>query len=225
MTAFSHPESDLAHEGTYFPMQPGARYDYETRFEGHVSTHWWTVREVQLRDGTQAYSFPIEDGEYADNPDWGGYAFRSENGQLLTAITPESPLQCIAEVAAGQGSTWSTRPETNGNYRVYRHLGFEDVAAPAGRFPGCFKLQMDEINSENAEPHTAYLYFARGFGLVKIGFPDGEMILSAFHPNSATAPPPPRRPTQDTTIGANPDGPLSVQAQGGRKKPWWKFWK
>lgn len=207
----------------FFPFFPGARYDYETRFDGDISNLWWTVREIPEGAST-AYSFPVEDSDYADNDYWGGHAFQVKQTCLYVSVAPGAPFELVADVSAGQGSQWDL-PSAG---RHYRHLGYEDVVVPAGRYANCFKLQMNEhLPSEDETPRlsTAYLYFAEDIGLVKVGFPDGEIVLKAYHMEAQAAPPPPRRPTQDSVIGAHPDGPRQSQASkpGKKKRRWWPW--
>ncbi len=116
--------------------------------------------------------------------------------------------------------------------RIYKHLGFEDVAAGGEFYSACLKIQLNdrflsttdhdyqnpEERSATFSDHTSYLYFAKGIGLVKIGYPDGEIILKAFHRNGGEAPPPPLRPSQEATVQSE------IRKKTAPKKPWWKFW-
>ncbi|MEM0996842.1 MAG: hypothetical protein AAGN35_07175 [Bacteroidota bacterium] len=224
-------------ESSFFPFYAGARYDYETRFEGTISSLWWTVHpEGEAAPGSW-FSFPMGDSGSKLDHYLGGDAFCAVGEQLLVAVdfsenVPPASGQRLVDAGAAPGTVWLTHPPGSETLRTYRHLGFEDVAAPGQLYAGCLKVQLNDYflraaPSDYALPdhgkdtftdHVSYLYFARGVGLVKIGFPDGEFILTGWHRDVDSAPPPPKRPTEGLRERK------AVPAPSVRKKPWWKFW-
>lgn len=229
-------------EEDFFPMYAGARYDYETRFGGDISTLWWKVRrEVETSRG-KFHSFPIEAGDFNYNDYLGGDEFLSAGNCLYVPAQhkddgaienlPDANFQMIANANSPQGTAWLTHIPGLTNMQVYKHLGYEDVAAGGEFYSSCLKLQMNDLTLYTSEmdyeqpderadtfkDHTSYLYFAQGIGLVKIGYPDGEIILKAFHRYEEDAPPPPLRPSQEASAQSE------MRKQAAPKKPWWKIW-
>lgn len=214
----------LLPERDYFAMYTGARYDYETRFEGNFSTIWWVVRKNPEMNGEASFTFPVEDGDFVDNDYWAGHAFSGRKGLLFAALGPDENFHLVADVAAAQATKW-VLPEAK---RVYTHLGFEDVVTPFSRYAACFKLEISEsllAMDGQVSRSTSYLYFAQGMGLVKVGFPDGEIVLKAFFRQADAAPPPPKRPTQEVGIDPDRQSLHASLAPNSARKPWWKFWK
>jgi hypothetical protein len=229
-------------EEDYFPMYEDARYDYESRFGGDISTLWWKVKEEVETSRGKFFSFPIEGGDFNYNDYLGGDQFLSKGNRLyvpawqqtegdINSLSDEN-FQLIADANSTPGTVWFTYITGMESMRIYKHLGYEDVAAAGEFYSACLKLQLNdrllytvaqdyqtkEGRNATFTDHISYLYFAKGVGLVKIGYPDGEIILKAFHRDGGAAPPPPLRPSQEATVQSE------MRKKTAPKKPWWKLW-